>query len=95
MSVVIHFLWLKSLTAIKISRELDGVYGQAVLSLRTVERWLAHFAAGEEGLEDLPRSRRPRSDENSALITQLLADHRYRSQKTIAKSLVFCEKNFV
>jgi hypothetical protein len=69
MSVVIHFLWLKSLTAVEISRKLVEVYGKAVLSLRTVERWLAGFAAGEEGLEDLLRSDRPRSDENIALIT--------------------------
>jgi hypothetical protein len=46
MSVVIHFLWLKNLTAVQISRELDEIYGQAALSLRTVERWLARFAAG-------------------------------------------------
>jgi hypothetical protein len=49
-----HFLWLKGLTAVEISREVGDVYGQAVLSLRTVEGWLARFAAGDETLEDLP-----------------------------------------
>jgi hypothetical protein len=71
---VIHFLWLKSLTAFEISREVDEVYGQAALSLRTVERWLARFAAAEEGLEDFPRSGRPRSDENIAITAHLLTD---------------------
>jgi transposase len=66
------------------SREVDHVYGQAALSLRTVERWLARFAAGDETLEDLPRSGRPRSDSNIALITQLLTDDPYLSQKMIA-----------
>jgi biotin operon repressor len=56
-------------------------------SLRIVERWLARFVADEEGLEDLPRSGRPLSDESIALITQLLADDTYLSQKTIATSL--------
>jgi histone-lysine N-methyltransferase SETMAR len=63
------------------------VYGQAVLSLRTVERWLARFAAGDETLEDLPKSGRPRSDSNIALITQLLTDDPYFSQKMIATIL--------
>jgi transposase len=56
-----------------------------LLSLRTVERWLARFAAGEEGLEDLPRSGRPHSDENIALITQILADDPYLSQKKLLR----------
>jgi hypothetical protein len=48
---------------------------------------LARFAAGEESLEDLPRSDRPRSDENVALITKLLADDPYFSQKRIVTIL--------
>jgi hypothetical protein len=32
MSVMIYFLWLKSLTAFEISRELKEIYGQAALS---------------------------------------------------------------
>jgi hypothetical protein len=54
MSIVIHFLWLKSLTAVEISRELDEVYGKAVLSLRTVERWLARFAAVRRVSKNFP-----------------------------------------
>jgi hypothetical protein len=84
---VMHFLWLNGLTAVEISREVCDVYGQAVLSLRTVERWLARFAAGDETLEHLPRSGRPRSDSNIALITQLLIDDPYLSQKMIAMIL--------
>jgi hypothetical protein len=84
---VMHFLWLKGLTAVEISREVGVVYGQAVLSLRTVERWLARFAACDETLEDLPRSWRPRSDSNIALITPLLTDDPYLSQKMIATIL--------
>jgi histone-lysine N-methyltransferase SETMAR len=48
---------------------------------------LARFAAGDETLEDLPRSRRPRSGSNIALITQLLTDDPYLSQKMIATIL--------
>jgi hypothetical protein len=87
MSVVFHFLRLKTLTAVEISRELDEVYGQAAPSLKTIERWLALFAADKERLEDLPRSGRPRSDENIALIAQLLADDLDLSQKMIATIL--------
>jgi hypothetical protein len=48
---------------------------------------LARFAAGDETLEDLPRSGRPRSDPNIALITQLLTDDPYLSKKMIATIL--------
>jgi hypothetical protein len=44
---------------------------------------VACFAAGEEGLEDFPRSCRLRSDGNIGLITQLLVDDSYLSQKAI------------
>jgi hypothetical protein len=84
---VMHFLWLKGLTAVEISREVCDVYGQAVLSLRTVETWLARFAARDETLEDLPRNGRPRSDSNIVLITQLLTDDPYLSQKMMATIL--------
>jgi hypothetical protein len=84
---VMHFLWLKGLTAVEISREMGDVSGHAVLSLSTLERWLARFAAGDETLEDLPRSGRPRPDSNIALITQLLTDDPYLSQKMIATIL--------
>jgi hypothetical protein len=43
MSVEIHFLWLKGFRAVDFSREVDEIYGQAVLSHRTVEGWLARF----------------------------------------------------
>jgi hypothetical protein len=65
---VIHFLWLKNLTIAEISREVDGVYGQGAPCLRTVQRLVAHFAASKKGLEDRPRSGRPRSDQNIGLI---------------------------
>jgi histone-lysine N-methyltransferase SETMAR len=45
------------------------------------------FAAGEEDLEDLPRSDQPHSDDNIALIAQLLVDDPYFSQKKIAPIL--------
>jgi hypothetical protein len=48
---------------------------------------LARFAACDETLEDLPRSGRPRSDPNIVLITQLLTDDPYLSQKMIATIL--------
>jgi hypothetical protein len=73
--------------AVGIAREVDHVYGQAALSLRTVERWLGRFAAGDETLEALSRSGRSRSDANIALITQLLTDDPYLSQKMIATIL--------
>jgi hypothetical protein len=84
MRSVIDFLWLKNLTIAEISRELDEVYGHGALCVKTVQRLVARFAAGEEGLEIRPRSGRPRSDGNIGLITQILVDDPYLSQKAIA-----------
>jgi hypothetical protein len=84
MRSVIHFLLLKNFTIAKISREVDNVYGQDAPCLRTVQRLVTRFAAGEEGLEDCPRGDRPLSDQNIGFIAQLLVDDPYLSQKTIA-----------
>jgi predicted transcriptional regulator len=48
---------------------------------------LARFAAGEQGLEDLPMSARQCSDVDIALITQVLSDDPDLSQKRIATIL--------
>jgi hypothetical protein len=76
-----------SLTIADIGREVDDVYGQGVLCLRTVQRLVARFAACEDGLEDCPRSGRPRSDQNIGLIAQLLVDNPDLSQKLVAGML--------
>jgi hypothetical protein len=87
MRSVLHFLWLKDLTIVEISREVDDVYGQGAPCPRTVQRLVTHFAVGEEGLEDRPRGDRPRSNQNIGLITQRLIDDPYLLQKAIAKIL--------
>jgi hypothetical protein len=84
MRSVIHFLWLKNLTIAEISREVDDVYGQGAPCLRIVQRLVAGFATGEDGLEDRARSDRPRSDQTIGLIAQLHVDDPYLSQKVIA-----------
>jgi hypothetical protein len=56
---VTYFLWPKNLTATEISREIDKVYEHGASRLRTVQRLVACFAAGEEGLEGRPRSHVP------------------------------------
>jgi hypothetical protein len=87
MRSVIYFLWLKNLTIDEISREVDDVYGQSAPCLRTVQRLMARFAAGEEGLEDRPRNGPLRSDQNIDFIVQLLVNDPDISQKVIAEIL--------
>jgi hypothetical protein len=62
MQSVIHSLSLKNLTITEISREVDDVHEQDASCLRIVQKLVGHFAAREKGLEDRPRSDRPRSD---------------------------------
>jgi hypothetical protein len=49
---------------------VDDVYGQGAPCLSTVQTLVADFAAGEEGLEDRPRSDGLRSDQNTGLMAQ-------------------------
>jgi transposase len=84
---VTHFLWLQELSNIEISRELEDIYGKGMINLREVQRWTHRFVSGDESLEDKPRSGRPLSNENVSIISQLLTENLYLSQKTVATML--------
>jgi hypothetical protein len=56
---VIHFLWLKHAPTQGIHFEPEQVYGEDVITLRTIEKWSAAFGGERTDLADFPRSERP------------------------------------
>jgi hypothetical protein len=56
---VIHFIWLKDLPNVELSREIDSIYGEAVIGLRATKNLMHRFAEGDHSFEDEPRASRP------------------------------------
>jgi hypothetical protein len=75
----IHFLWLKKLSDLEISRMIDSVYGSNVIWLRIIQKLTHHFEEGGHSLEDEPRPGRPHSTEHVDAIRALLAENLYIS----------------
>ena len=85
--VIIHFLWKKGQSNKEIEAEINDVYGEGTVSLRTVQKWTQRYGEGNESFEDQPRSGRPQKDELVKVVQQLLEDEPHLSQKKIAKRL--------
>jgi histone-lysine N-methyltransferase SETMAR len=85
--VVLHFLWLKELPNKDITEELNNVYGEGTISLKTVQKWTKRFNDGHEGFDDYARSGRPKSDELIPIVAHMLEKEPFLSQKKIAKAL--------
>jgi hypothetical protein len=58
---VIHFLWLRKLPNVAISRNIDAIYLKGVGLLMVIQKWTHCFEESDDSLEDELRPRRPRS----------------------------------
>jgi hypothetical protein len=81
--VVIHFLWLQKLPNVAISRNIDVIYGEGFIEIRTIRKLTHHFEEGDDSLEDELRPDRPRSTKCYNAIRSLLDENPYLSQKQI------------
>lgn len=55
-------------------RNINAAKGPGTVGLRTVEKWFARYKNGEEGISDSPRSGRPPSMDNDAILAAIEAD---------------------
>lgn len=60
-------LFYKKIKAIAAAIELNEVYGEGTMSVRTVESWFRRFKSGDLSVEDKPRSGRPSQFDEDAL----------------------------
>jgi hypothetical protein len=84
---VFHFLWFQKLLNVAICRNIDAVYGEGVIRLRTIQKWTHRFEEGDDSLEDELGPDRPRSTKYCDIICPLLDKNPYLSQKQIANIL--------
>jgi hypothetical protein len=84
---VMHVLWPQHTPNQAIHSELQQVYGTDVITLRTIEKWIAAFEGGRTDLADLPRSGMPRDTADIDAVRALIESEGYLSQKEIAHVL--------
>jgi hypothetical protein len=85
--VVIHFLWRKRYRNPDILSELEYVYGQGVMTLRTVERRRKVFTEKHTTLDNSLRRGRPTRNDVTDVVNQIIHGHRFCSQNRIAEQL--------
>ena len=87
---VIHFLWSKGRTPIKIHRGMQPTYGERCLALRSVRWWCSEFKNGRENLNDNERAGRPSvsmTDNNTARVGAMVKAERRVRIKDITQEL--------
>ena len=84
--VLIFFFHSKKMAAQE-HRELQKVYGDAVLSETTCRDWFRRFKDGDFDVDDRPREERPKSFEDADVIyyellkpNETITEERYRTQ---------------
>ncbi|WKY13153.1 hypothetical protein Q1695_004178 [Nippostrongylus brasiliensis] len=81
----ILFLHHSGVGATEAHRQLCSVYGEDVMSLRTVKRWFAKFSEGDYNIEDKPRSGRPSDLDLEALQADLENNSEQSTRQLSAK----------
>jgi predicted transcriptional regulator len=76
---VIHFLWLQKLSNVVISRNVNYLYGEGIIWLRTIQERTHRFEESDDSLEDTLRSGRLRSTKYCDIIRTLLDKNTYLS----------------
>ncbi|XP_076039471.1 protein GVQW3-like [Oratosquilla oratoria] len=94
---IIKFSVLLGKSASAIHAELAQVLGEeSAPGLSTVKRWAVKFREGEAEVSDAPRSGRPRTattDDNVALVQELLAEDRRLTVQEISLEVGISEGN--
>jgi histone-lysine N-methyltransferase SETMAR len=60
--------WRVGENASEAARKINGAWGDDTVAKRTAREWFAKFKAGEDSLEDQPRSGRPQEVDRQAVI---------------------------
>lgn len=77
--VVIEFLTKEGCSAAEIHMRLKNVYGDSVIDVSNVRRWVKKFREGETEIEDKPRCGRPSTSvnvENEELVDDMIRGNR-------------------
>ncbi|VDL84732.1 unnamed protein product [Nippostrongylus brasiliensis] len=62
---VLYYDFLQRHSAAQAAGNVCGVFGEDAISLMTVRRWFSRIEEGDVTFEDLPRSRRPSTVDDS------------------------------
>jgi transposase len=87
---VIEFLIKEGCSAVEIHRRLKDVYGDAVIDVSNVRRWVKKFRDGESEIADKPRSGRSSTsvtDNRRSRIDELIRENRRITIHKIADAL--------
>lgn len=95
--LLLHFQWKLGMNASESARKICEAYGDKTIGESTAREWFAKFRAGEESIEDKPRSGHPQEvdrqavleaiEETPSLTTRMLAEDFDCDQKTIVNML--------
>jgi len=92
---IIKFLSVSGRTNREIHDEVAMTCGEGVVSLRTIQRWVARFKENDLSVEDRPRTGRPREEIDIGIIEDLLEDDPHISAREIARRLAIHKNRVV
>lgn len=84
---VVHFLWLESNENQDIYRRLCAVYGDNIITLRTVQKWTKKMNEHTFSIFEQKKTGRPRRSDLDQKITNFILSYPYASTKKIAKNV--------
>jgi len=82
---VIEFLVREEIPAAEIHQRLQRAYGSVCMGASSVRRWVKHFKDGKTGIQDQPRSGRPRTastERNKERVDEIIQDDRRVTEDT-------------
>ena len=82
---VIKFLFLKGFDNVTVHSEIQSVYGDNCVTLRTIENRRLKFEAKNYSIFDLPRDGRPRNDKHDNEILNMLQEDPFIKTREIAE----------
>ena len=71
---VIYYEWLRGTGATGTVQNINSTLGEGTTSLSTVKRWFARFEEGDTNFEDKPRSGRPHTVDDIAILDAVKED---------------------
>ncbi len=84
---IVKFLFHSGKQNTEIKREIDEVYGEGSISLRTVQRYTKELKDGTFSILDRPRSGRPRNQDHVNSIKKFIDKYPYTSCRNAATIL--------
>lgn len=82
----LHYEFKLGHNATTAAENINKAYGDNTVDVRVAQRWFVKFRAGDESLEEIPRTGRPSTIDEEALLALMEADPR-QSLASLAESL--------